>query len=79
MHPKTEPNCSSALGPRHLNPMDILKHGLISRVFSRFLLTAVRILFFNGLIYCKNKASLKDGLVQDVSPSLTTKGDVFVY
>ena len=28
----------STLGPRHLNPVDILRNGFTSRIFSRFLL-----------------------------------------
>ena len=32
MHPKNEQNRSSTLGPRHLNPMDILRN-----VFQEFL------------------------------------------
>ena len=35
---------------------------------------------FNPLTYCQNLALLKDGLVQQVSSSLTTKGGAaFVY
>ena len=52
-HPKNEQYRSSTLGPRHLNPMDILRNVFTSRTFSRFLLTAVWILFFNSLIYCQ--------------------------
>ena len=54
VHPKNEQNCRSTLGPLHLNPMDILRNVFISRISSRFLLTAVWILFFNRLIYCQN-------------------------
>ena len=79
MHLKTKQNRNSTLRPQHLNPMDILKNVFESRVSSRYLLTTVWISFFNRLIYCQNQALLKDGLVQHVSPSLTTKGGVFVY
>ena len=48
-HPKNEQYRGSALGPRHLNPMDILRNVFTSRISSRFLLTAVWILFFNSL------------------------------
>ena len=54
MHPKNEENCSSTLGPRHLNTMEILRNVFTSRISSRFLLTSVWILFFNPLIYCQN-------------------------
>ena len=78
-HPQNKQNRSSTLGPLHLNPMDILRSVFTSRISSRILLTAVWILFFNPLIYRQNLALLKDGLVQHVSPSLTTKGGAFVY
>ena len=45
-HPENEQNRSSTLGPRHLNPMDISKNVFTLRISSRFLLTAVWILFF---------------------------------
>ena len=58
MHPKNEQNRSSTLGPtlgpRQLNPMDILRNVFTSGIFSRFLLTAVWISFYNSLIYCQN-------------------------
>ena len=48
-HPQNEQNRSSTLGPLHLNPMDILRsnftRGFTSRISSRFLVTAVWILF----------------------------------
>ena len=46
MHPKNEQNCSSSLGPRHLNPMKISKNVYKSKISSRFLLTTLRIVFF---------------------------------
>ena len=76
---KDEQKRSSAVGPRHLNPMHILRNVFTSRITSRFLLTAVWILLLNPSIYCQNLALLKDGLVQHVSSSLTTKGSAFVY
>ena len=79
MHPKNEQNPGSTLAPRHLNPMNILRNVFTSRICSRFLLTALWILLLKPLIYCQNYALLKDGLVQHVSPSLTTKGGAFVY
>ena len=41
MHPKNEQNRSSTLGPRRLNPTEILRNVFTSRISSRFLLTAV--------------------------------------
>ena len=43
-----------ALGLRHLNPMDILRNVFTSGISSRFLLTAVWVLFYNPLKYCQN-------------------------
>ena len=48
-----EQNRGSNLGPLNLNPMDILSV-FTSTISSKFLLTAVWILFFNPLIYCQN-------------------------
>ena len=48
-HPQNEQNRSSTLGPLDLNHMDILRSVFTSRISSRFLLTAVWILFFNPL------------------------------
>ena len=79
MHPKTEQNRSSTLGPHHLNSMDILKKVFPSKVFSISLLTTSWILISNSLIYCQDLALRKDGSLQHVSPSLTTKDGVFVY
>ena len=54
-------NCSSTLGPQHLDPMDILSNVFTSRTSSRFLLIAV-LIFLNFLIYCqKIKHYLKMG------------------
>ena len=76
---KNEQNRSSSLGPRKLNHMDILMDVFTSGVFSRFLLIAVWILFFNLLIYFQTKHCLKMGWCIFVSPSLATKGSAFVY
>ena len=38
---QNEQNRSYTSGPLDLNPMDILKNAFTSRIFSRFLLTAV--------------------------------------
>ena len=53
-YPKNEQNRSSTLGPLNLSPMDILRNVFTSRISSRFLLTAVWILFFNPVIYFQN-------------------------
>ena len=55
MHPKTEQNRSSTLGP-----VGILKDVCTSRVSSKYLLTTAWILVFNHLIYCQNYALLED-------------------
>ena len=55
---KNEHNRSSTLGPRNLNHMDILRDVFISRIFSRFLQTAVWILFFNLSIFVKSNIKL---------------------
>ena len=60
--------------------MAILGNVSTSRPSSKFLLTAVWILFLiPSYISATKRYTLKDGLVQHVSPSLTTKGDAFIY
>ena len=54
MHPKNEQNRGPTLGPRHLNPMDNLRNAFTTRISSRFLLTAVWIIFFNPFMYRLN-------------------------
>ena len=51
---KNEQSRTSTLGSRHINPMDILNNVFTSRISSRFLLTAVWILFVNHLVCCQN-------------------------
>ena len=84
-HPQNEQNRSSTLGPLHLNSMDILRSVFTRGFYLKNLFKVPRkswmdyINGLNPLIYCHNWALLKDGLVQHVLPSITTKGGAFVY
>ena len=71
-HPKKKQNRRLTSGPWNLDPMGILRNAFISRISSKFILTAVWILVL-AIYYGIKKISIKDGLVEQVTPSKQQK------